>query len=111
MFEKNLGAQIEEVRRLIEQEKIRLVQEECRQLDAGLPAAGELGDGAVEVGALEFELPGDFAALPVRFAAVAHQIVEGALAGHEWIVLPQVAQAQAGMANDLAAVEFFLDQE
>ena len=34
VFEQNLGAQIEEVGRFIEQQQVRLVQQQCRQFDA-----------------------------------------------------------------------------
>jgi len=57
MFQKNLGAQIEKVRRLVEQQKVRLVQQEGRQLHARLPAAGELRDRAVEIGPLSSNCP------------------------------------------------------
>ena len=79
MLQQDLRAQIEEVRRLVEQQQVRLVQQQGRQLDARLPAAGELGDRAFEVGPLQLELPGDFAALPVGLAAVAHQEFERGL--------------------------------
>ena len=94
MLEQNLRAQVEEVRRLVEQQQVRLVQQQGRQLDARLPAAGELGDRAFEIGPLQLELPGHFAALPVGLAAVAHQELEGRLAGQKRIVLPQVAEPQ-----------------
>ena len=54
-----------------------------------------LAIGPVEVGPLQLELPGDFAALPVGLAAVAHQEFERGLAGQKRIVLAQVAQPQA----------------
>ena len=111
VFQENLGAQVEEVRRLVEQQEVRLVQQQRRQLHARLPAAGELGDGAFEVGPLQLELPGDFAAFPVGLAAVAHQKFEGGLLGKKGIVLAQIAQAQARMADDFAAVEFFLAEQ
>ena len=65
VFQEDLRAQVEKVRRLVEQQEIRLVQQQGRQLHARLPAAGELGDGAFQVGPLQLELPGDFAAFPV----------------------------------------------
>ena len=111
VLQENLGAQVEKVRRLVEQQEIRLVQQQGRQLHARLPAAGELGDGAFQVGALQLELPGDFAAFPVGLAAVAHQEFEGGLPGKKGIVLTQIAQAQARMADDFAAVEFFLAEQ
>ncbi len=86
-------------------------KQQCRQLHARLPAAGELGDGAVQVGPLQLELPGDFAAFPVGLAAVAHQEFESGLLGKKGIVLAQIAQAQGWMADDFAAVEFFLAEQ
>ena len=47
VLQQNLRAQVEEVRRLVEQQQVRLVQQQGRQLDARLPAAGELGDRAL----------------------------------------------------------------
>ena len=46
VLQQDLRAQVEEVRRLVEQQQVRLVQQQGRQLDARLPAAGELGDRA-----------------------------------------------------------------
>src|SRR5262249_5106463 len=111
VLQKDLGAQIEKVRRLVEQEEIGFVEQESGELDAGLPAAGELGDRTFERCAFQFKLPGDFAALPGRLATIAHQEFEGRFIWEKWIMLPQVAQAKAGMANDLSAVEFFLSQD
>jgi hypothetical protein len=39
MLEQDLRPQVEEVGRLVEQEQVRFVQQECRDLDARLPAA------------------------------------------------------------------------
>ena len=111
MLEQNLRAQVEEVRRLVEQQQVRLVQQQGRQLDARLPAAGELGDRAVEVRPFQLELPGHFAALPVGLAAVAHQEFERRFARQKRIVLPQIAQPQAAVADDFAAVEFFFAEQ
>ena len=111
VLEQNLRAQVEKVRRLVEQQQVRLVQQQRRQLDARLPAAGELLDRPFEIGPLELELAGHFAALPVGLAAVAHQKLEHRLAGQERIVLPQVAQPQLRMANDLAAVQLLVAQQ
>ena len=65
MFQQNLGAQVEKVRRLVEQQQVRLVQQQGGKFHARLPAAGELGDGAFQVGSLQLEMPGDFSAFPV----------------------------------------------
>ncbi len=111
MLQQNLRAQVEEVRRLVEQQQIRLVQQQGRQLHARLPAAGELGDRPVEIVPLQLELAGHFAALPVGLAAVAHQEFERRFAGQKGIVLAQIAQPQLGMADHLAAVEFFVAEQ
>src|SRR5689334_23108529 len=87
------------------------MQKERGELDAGLPAAGELGDRPIEVGAFQLELAGDFAALPVGLAAVAHQEFECGLIGQKGIVLTEVAQAKAWMSNHFAAIEFFLAED
>ena len=83
MLEQHLRAQVEEVRRLVEDQQVRVVQQQGGQLDARLPAAGELAHGPVEHGVGKLKLPGDLAALPVGLAAVAHQEVEDRLARHE----------------------------
>ncbi len=83
VFQENLRSQVEKVRRLVEQQEIRLVQQQRRELHARLPTAGELGDGTFEVGPLQLELPGDFATFPVGLAAVAHEIIEGGLVREE----------------------------
>ena len=41
VLEQNLRAQVKEVRRLVEQEQVGLVQQQRRQLHARLPPAGE----------------------------------------------------------------------
>ena len=41
------------VRRLVEEQDIRTLQEDLRQLDTHSPATRELGRGAIEVRALE----------------------------------------------------------
>ena len=52
--------------------------------------------GPFEVGALQLELPGHFAAFPVGLAAVAHQKFERGLVGQKGIVLAQIAEPQLG---------------
>ena len=111
VLQKDLRAQVEKVRRFVEQQQVRLVEQECRELHAGLPTAGELGDGAFEVRPFEFELARDFATLPVGFTAVAHEKLERGFIGQKRIVLTEIAQAQARVANDFAAVEFFFAEE
>ena len=111
VFEENLRPQVEEVRWFVEHQEVGLVQQERREFEARLPAAGELRHRAVEVRALEFELPGDFAALPVRLLAVAHQEFERGLAGNKGVVLAKVPEPQAGVAKDFAAVEFLFAEQ
>ena len=47
VLEEDLRPQVEEVRRLVQEQQRRLVEEQRRELDARLPAAGELGDDAL----------------------------------------------------------------
>ncbi len=111
VLEQNLRAQVEEVRRFVEQQQVRLVQQQRRQLHARLPAAGEFDDRPFEIGPLELELAGHFAAFPVGLAAVAHQKFEGRFARQKRIVLPQIAEPQLRMADDFAPLEFFFAQQ
>ena len=111
MLEQDLRSQIEEVRRFVEQQQIWLVQEERRELHAGLPAAREFLDGSGQMGSLEFELAGDLAALPVGLAAVAHQELERRLAGQKRIVLAKVAEPQPGMTDHVSRVEVLLAED
>src|SRR6185312_16300914 len=50
VFQENLCSQIEKVRRLVEQQQIRLVQQQRRQLHARLPASRKLRDRTFQVG-------------------------------------------------------------
>ena len=111
MLQQDLGAQVEKVRWFIQQQQVRLVQQQCGQLDARLPTTGELGDRPVEIVAFQLELAGDLAALPVGLAAVTHQEFLRGLARQKRIVLAQVPQPQPGVADDLATVEFFLTEQ
>ena len=111
VFEENLRPQVEEVRRFVEQQQVRLVQQQGGELRPRLPAAGERADGAVQVRPFDFELPGHFAALPFGLAAVAHQVFDRRLARQERVVLAEVAEAEAAAANDLARVEFLFAEE
>ena len=111
MLQENLRAQVEEVRRLVEQQQIWLMQKQSRELQASLPAARELGHRPFEVGPFEFELAGDFAAFPVGLVAVAHQEVEPGFARQKGIVLPQIAEPQLRMADYLAPVQLFIAQQ
>ena len=94
LFQQHLRAQVEKVRRLVEHQQVRIVQQQGGQLGARLPAAGKLADRPVEHRVGKLKLPGDLAASPIGLAAVAHQELANGLAGLERIVLPQVAQPQ-----------------
>ena len=111
VLEQNLSTQVEEVCRFVQQQQIRIMQQQCRQFHTSLPSAGEFLHRAVEVVALDFELAGHFAAPPVRLAAVAHQEVERRLTWLKRVVLTQVADPQAGMADHLARFEFLFAQD
>ena len=107
VFEQNLGAQVEEVRRFVEHQQIGFVQQQSGQLDTRLPSSGQLLDGTVEVRSLEFELPGHFAAFPVRLLAVPHEEIERRFSRIEWVMLTQIPDAEVGTPYNFAAVEFF----
>ena len=111
MLEQDLRAQVEKVRRLVEQEQRGLVEEQGGELDAGLPASRELLHGAGEMLRFQLELAGHLAALPVGLAAVAHQEVERRFTGQEGIVLAEIAELEPGMADDLTGVEFLLPED
>ena len=110
MLQQNLGAQIEKIRRLVQQQQIRLVQQQLRQFQACLPAAGKLGDGAFQRRAFQFEFAGHFATFPIGLAAGAHQKLQAGFAGQKQIVLAEIAQLKFGMADDFALIEFFFAQ-
>ena len=42
VFEQNLGTQVEEVGRFVQQQQVRIMQQQRGQLHAGLPSTGEL---------------------------------------------------------------------
>ena len=96
-FQQDLRPQVEEIRRLVQEEQIGIVQEQRRELDPRLPAAGKLADPPREQRRLEFELPRDLAAPPIRLARIAHQELEHRLVRAEGIVLPQISQPQPRM--------------
>jgi hypothetical protein len=50
VFEQNLRAQVEKVRRFVEQQQVRFVQQQRRELHARLPTAGKFRDRAFEIG-------------------------------------------------------------
>ncbi len=110
MFEQHLRAQVEEVGRLVEDQHVRIVQQQGGELGPRLPAAGELADRAVEHGIGELKFPGHLAAAPIGLAAVADQELADRLAGEERIVLPQVAEPELAAADDFAGVELFVAQ-
>ncbi len=111
VFQQNLRAKIEKVRRFVQQQQVRLVQQQRRQLHPRLPAAGELRDRTLEIIALELELAGHFSALPLGLAAVAHQKIMGRFARQKRIVLPQIAQPQLRMADHFAGIKFHFAQQ
>ena len=111
MLQQNLRAQVEKVRRLVEQQQVRLVQQQRGQFEACLPAAGELGDRPLELRTFQLELAGHFAAFPIGLTAVAHQKLQAGFAGKKRIVLTQITQLQFGVPNDFAAIEFFFAQQ
>src|SRR5262245_8006615 len=94
MLEQNLRSQVEKVGRLVEQEQVGLMQQQRRQLDPRLPAAGQFGNRAIEHGSLELKLTGHLSAFPVGLPAVAHQEFVRRLARQERIVLSQIPEAQ-----------------
>jgi hypothetical protein len=111
VLEQDLRAKVEEVRRFIEYEQVGFVQQKRGELDARLPTAGKLRDRPFEEGALDLELAGHFAALPVGLAAVAHQEADDGLARQERIVLAQIAHPQLGMEDHFAGVEFLFAEQ
>ncbi len=111
VLQQNLRAQVEKVRRLVQEQQIRLVQQQLGQLHASLPAAGEVGDRSGEPIALDFEFARHFAAFPLGLAAVALQEFPGRFTGKKRIVLPQITQLQLRMTNDFALIELFLPQQ
>ena len=65
----------------------------------------------MEVCPLDLELPGHFAAPPVWLAAVPHQEFQGGFVRQEWVVLPQVTEAEVRVADHLAAVQFLFAEQ
>ena len=72
MFEQDLSSHIEEIRRLVQQQQVRLVQQQRRQLNTCLPTSRQLGDRPFEIRSLQFKLSRNLTALPVRLRAVSH---------------------------------------
>jgi hypothetical protein len=105
VLEEDLRAQVEEIRRLVEQEQCRLVQEEGGELGPRLPSAREGLDRPRERLPLDLEAAGDFAAFPLRLSAVTDEKCERGLAGEEGIVLSKVAEPKPRMTDDLAGIE------
>ena len=110
-FEQQLRAQVEEVRRFVEDQQVRIVQQQRGELHAGLPTAGERSHRLMQHHVGQLELPRDFAAAPVGLLAVAHEEVEHRLAVEKWIVLPKVAEAQLLAPHYFAGVEFLVPQQ
>src|SRR5690606_1222211 len=109
--EQNLGAEVEEVRRFVEQQQIRFVEQQRSEFDSRLPAAGELRYGAFEIRPFQLELTGDLATFPVGLAAVADQKFERRLFGQERIMLPQVADPQFRMPDHFARIELLFAEQ
>ncbi len=87
------------------------MEQECREFHTRLPTTRKLRERPFEVCSLEFEFARDFAAFPIRLAAVAHQKFEGRLARLKRVMLPQVADLQLGMADNFSAIQFFLTEQ
>ena len=92
MFEQDLRTQVEKVSRFVEQQQVRFMEQQGRELHARLPAARELRQRPLQIGIFQFESTGHFAAFPFGLAAVAHQEVDGRFAGQKGIVLPQITK-------------------
>src|SRR4051812_16838406 len=90
MLEQHLRTQVEEVRRLIENQKIGIVQQQRGQLSTRLPAARKLADGAIEHGIWKLKLPSNFAASPIGLTAISHEEIADGFAGLKRIVLAQI---------------------
>ena len=86
------GFEIQMVGRLVEQEQLRLAQEQLGQGDAHLPAAGKLAAVAVEVGRGEAEAAEDHlrAALEVVAAVGIPRLAGGGIRGHQGVVLRMI---------------------
>ena len=76
------------------------MQKERSQFHACLPTTGEFTDRTVEVFSFQFELAANFAAFPVRLAAVSHHEFEGSFAWQKRVVLAQVADVELRMLDD-----------
>ena len=108
VFEEDLGAKVQEVRRLIEQQQVWLVEQQGREFDTGLPAARKVLHGGLEHATFDFEFPGHFAAFPVRLCAISHEEFQGRFAREKRVVLPEVPDLEFRMADDLAGIEFVI---
>ena len=86
------------------------VQQQSGQLDSRLPTARQLGDRAFKIRPFQFELTGDFTALPVGLTTVPHQEFLSGFAGTERVVLTQVADLQFRMSRHFACIEFFFTE-
>jgi hypothetical protein len=111
VFEKDLGAKVQEVRRLIEQQQVWFVEQQSRELDTGLPAAREVLHGGLEHSTFDFEFPGHFAAFPVRLCAISHEEFQGRFAWEKRVVLPQVPDLEFRVTDDLAGIEFVIPED
>jgi hypothetical protein len=76
VFQQNLRPQVEKVGRFVQHQQIGILEQQCRQLDPGLPATGKGFHQPLKVSSFQLKLPCNFAAPPIRLAAVPHQEIE-----------------------------------
>src|SRR5208337_5162900 len=97
------------VGRLVEQEKIRLVEEEPRDRHAHLPASGELPDGSFKI-RLAKSQPHEYffrARNPGRLLdGIAHDFLENVMSGKTGGFLRKIAERDPGAKADLAFIGF-----
>ena len=108
VLEEDEGAQVEEVRGLVEDEEVGVAQEHGRQLDAGLVASRELSHPRLQVGRTELEASGDLAAAPLLLLRVPLEEGEGGLVQAEGVLLLEVAQPEGVGVDDAPAVGLLL---
>lgn len=66
---------------------------------------------AGQIISFDLEFARDFAAFPIRLAAVAHQEFQGGLAGQERVVLFEVPDLQSWMTDDFTRIEFIITED
>jgi hypothetical protein len=107
-LEEDLCSQVQEIRGLIEEEKVRFMEEEGRQFDPGEPPSGKGIHRPFKERPLDFELACHFTGAPFRLAAVPHEKVEYPLSGEKWILLAEIPRTEAGVGYHPAGVEVLL---